>query len=131
MNRKGFGLVEMVIVIGIIAVLGGGGFYFKSLQNNADTVKMGVTAEQQAREAVHLIASTTSEQTDALNQITGVAPAPAPAGVSDATAPSPAPAASIKPSIKTTSSTKSHFFRRPARKLGKQHLRKWCCSIRG
>jgi len=42
MDRKGFGLFEIIIVVGIIALLGGGGLYIKSIQNqlNGSTTTM-------------------------------------------------------------------------------------------
>ena len=50
MFRAGFSLIEIIVFISILAVLFGGGLYFKSLQNQFSTIKTGVSAEEKALE---------------------------------------------------------------------------------
>jgi prepilin-type N-terminal cleavage/methylation domain-containing protein len=71
MNNKGFGLLELVIVVGVIAILSGGGWYLAQLQNEQSTVRTGINAEQQARQVVQQVDQQAGQEQKATDQTTG------------------------------------------------------------
>ena len=48
--RSGFGLLELLIVIAILALIMTGGFYIKNLQGQRSTLEIGTNALQQAEQ---------------------------------------------------------------------------------
>ena len=71
MSRKGFALLEVLVIIVIIATIAGGGFYFKYAQDQETILQPGVTAEQRARVVARDAASATIIQQDVLDQLIG------------------------------------------------------------
>lgn len=49
-KESGFGLLGIIIIVGVIGVLAGGGFYFKELQQQKSLLDIGRDAEKQAQE---------------------------------------------------------------------------------
>src|SRR6266568_669165 len=70
MNRKGFALFEIVVVLSIVAILVGGGFYFNSTQNQKSIVQTGNDAIQKAKELQQQSQSQANQEGDAINQLT-------------------------------------------------------------
>ena len=83
MAKKGFALLELIIVVAIVAVAFGGGFYLKGLNDTRDAATTGASDVSQARQAAAALASSTSQEQNALDAI---APASAPV---PASAPTP------------------------------------------
>lgn len=48
--KNGFGLIGILIVIAVIALAGGGGFYWKEAQNQKNAIQMGADAIKRAEE---------------------------------------------------------------------------------
>jgi prepilin-type N-terminal cleavage/methylation domain-containing protein len=71
MNRKGFALIEILIVVAVIALLAGGGWYVAHLKNEQAAVTNGRNAEQQAKQAVQQVNQLTQQEQNAMDQITG------------------------------------------------------------
>ena len=70
MNRRGFELIEIIIVVAIAAVLVGGGFYLKNFQGQQSTVQTGLDAEKQAQQAVQQINQQTTQEQNSINVAT-------------------------------------------------------------
>jgi prepilin-type N-terminal cleavage/methylation domain-containing protein len=68
MNKKGFVLLELIIVIAIIAALAGGGLYLTQLQNEHSAVTAGVNAEQQAQQVIQQSDQQTQQEQNILDQ---------------------------------------------------------------
>ncbi len=80
MHRKGFALLEIVMVIGIMALLAGGGFYVSHLQNQKSAVEAGQNAIQQAQDAAKQATAASQAEQNAIDQIaSSTAPQSAPA----------------------------------------------------
>jgi prepilin-type N-terminal cleavage/methylation domain-containing protein len=73
MNRKGFGLIELLIVIALVAVLAGGGFYVKNIQSQQSAVQTGLNAEKQAKQAVQQMNRQTQQEQGSLDRASAVA----------------------------------------------------------
>jgi len=69
MNQKGFSLLEIVIVAGIIILLAGGGLYIKYFQDQSSLVKTGADATQNATDAIQQANRQTQTQQNVLNQV--------------------------------------------------------------
>lgn len=74
MKRKGFALLEILIVVAVIALLTGGGWYVAHLKSEQSMVQTGVSAEQQAQQVVQQANQQTEEEQDSLSQITSTTP---------------------------------------------------------
>ena len=71
MERKGFGLIEILVVVVLFAVLAGGGWYLSSLKNSGVAISAGTSAEQQARQVVQQTDRQTGQEQNAVDQATG------------------------------------------------------------
>ena len=69
MDRKGFGLIEILIAVVVIAILTGGGLYLKNIQNQQSIVQTGLNAEQQAQQAVQKMSQQSGQEQNSLNQL--------------------------------------------------------------
>src|SRR5258708_36751200 len=69
MNRKGFALLQIIIVLGIAAILVGGGFFFNSTQNQKNIVQIGNDAREKAKE-LQQHQSQVHQEGDTINQLT-------------------------------------------------------------
>lgn len=47
--RKGFGLIEIIIVLAVIALLGGGGYYVREVQRQRALQQIGIEKEKEAQ----------------------------------------------------------------------------------
>ena len=67
--RRGFGLIEILLVMGILALLLGAGFYFgRGNGGHALTPQEGNSAEEQARQAVNTFSSSSQAEQNLLNK---------------------------------------------------------------
>jgi len=71
MNRKGFTLFEIVIILGIVALLVGGGLYFSGLQNQKSAVEVGNDTLQKAKELQQRSQTQTNQQQNVIDQLSG------------------------------------------------------------
>ncbi len=72
MDRKGFALFEIVIVLGIITLLVGGGLYFSGLQNNQkNPVEVGNDTLQKAKALQQQSQTQTNQQQNVIDQLSG------------------------------------------------------------
>ena len=69
MKNRGFGLIEILLVVVIVAVVGGTGWYVTRLNNEQTAVTAGLNAEEQARQVVGQANQETQHEQDAINQI--------------------------------------------------------------
>jgi len=67
MHRKGFALFEIAIVLGIIALLAGGGLYFSGLQNQKSAVEISNDTPQKDKELQQRSQTQTNEQHNVIN----------------------------------------------------------------
>ncbi|MDE2019328.1 MAG: prepilin-type N-terminal cleavage/methylation domain-containing protein [Patescibacteria group bacterium] len=67
MTQKGFGLLELVIVIAVIAVLAGSGWYISHLQNLQSPLATGTNAIQQAHEVVQQASQQSQREQNVIN----------------------------------------------------------------
>lgn len=74
MNRKGFGLIEIIIAIAVVALLAGGGFYIKNLQSQQSAVQTGLDAEKKAQQVMQQVNQQSQQEQNLLNQTSGVTP---------------------------------------------------------
>jgi prepilin-type N-terminal cleavage/methylation domain-containing protein len=68
-SRKGFALLEILIVVAIILLLAGGGWYAIHLKNERSMVQTGLSAEQEAQQAVRQANWTAEQQQRSLNRV--------------------------------------------------------------
>src|SRR3989338_1522484 len=61
MKTKGFGLIEIIIAVAVIALLGGGGLYFYNTNNNKSLIETGLDAKKQAEELKNIIEERSKE----------------------------------------------------------------------
>lgn len=69
MDRRGFGLLEILIVVAIVALLAGGGIYLKYFQQSQNVAQVRTNAIQQAEQAGQLVETQTSEEQNSISQI--------------------------------------------------------------
>jgi len=70
MIRKGFALLELVIVLGIVVLLVGGGFYFGGgLTNQKSTVQVGNDAAQKAKQIERQMQIQAGQENGLIDQI--------------------------------------------------------------
>lgn len=69
MNQKGFGLLEIIIVIGIITLLIGGGYLAKNIQTQQTTIETGNDAVQKAKVIQQQSQAQVDQQSKALDQL--------------------------------------------------------------
>ena len=69
-ERAGFGLIGIIIVIAVIALLGGGGWYVKEQVSRRSLLQTGLEAERKARELAEKITEQQSQLQQELGQPT-------------------------------------------------------------
>lgn len=84
MGRNGFGLIEILIVVAIVAILGSG-LYLKNLEGRQSAVQTGLDAEQQARQAVQQANQRSGQDQNLLDQFGGASSTPVAASSTSAT----------------------------------------------
>lgn len=77
MQKKGFGLIEVVIAIAVLAVLAGGGFYIRNIQNQESAVQTAFNAEKQAQQVVQQSDQQTKQEQNSLDQASAPSQVPA------------------------------------------------------
>lgn len=105
--RKGFGFLEIIIVVAIIAVIGGGAFYFGKINGQQQSPVTLKNDEQQAQQVTQQLASATapeSNEIDALTNPTGTTTG-TPTATAGATAATGAKTTPIVKSTATASTT--------------------------
>ena len=68
MQRGGFILLEILLVVAIIALIGGGA-YFKGTQNNDSQVEMGINADKKAEETIRQLNEQNLNQQNEIDKI--------------------------------------------------------------
>lgn len=68
MNRNGFMLIEILLVIAFVALIGSG-LYFKSNENGESQVQTGLNAEKRAEDVVNQINEQSLNQKNALERL--------------------------------------------------------------
>ncbi|MDP1689210.1 MAG: prepilin-type N-terminal cleavage/methylation domain-containing protein [bacterium] len=67
-NRNGFILLEIILVIAVIALIGGGA-YFKGLQNNETQIQTGIDVGKKAEETIHQLNEQNLKQQNAIDRL--------------------------------------------------------------
>lgn len=80
-SRYGFGMIEVLVSVVIVALLVGGGFYFNGTlwpsgpwsgrQNQKSTIQVGLNAEQKARDVAARATNQAKQQQNQIDQING------------------------------------------------------------
>lgn len=71
MGKKGFALLEILIVAAVLAVIAGGGWYVSHLQSEQQAATSGQQAVQQAQQTVRQANQQTQQEQNVLNQAEG------------------------------------------------------------
>ena len=64
-----FVLLELVIVIAVLALIAGGGFYIKGQQGEPVTIQRGIDAESKAEEVVDQISKRGEKEQNAIQEL--------------------------------------------------------------
>lgn len=69
MNRKGFGLIEIIIAVAVVALLAGGGVYIKNLQSQQSAAQIGLDAQNKAQQVAQQANQQSQREQNSLNQL--------------------------------------------------------------
>ena len=67
-SRSGFLMLEILLVVAIIALIGGGA-YFRGIQNNDSQIEMGINADKKAKETIRQLNEQSLKQQNAIDRL--------------------------------------------------------------
>ena len=76
MSKKGFALIEILIVVVVLGFLVGGGWYVSRLQSEQTTITTGINAVQQAKQVTQQMNQRGEQEQNLLDQAAGTGLAP-------------------------------------------------------